>query len=320
MTRALLLASMLILCALVNACTTSDADTDTNASTSTSTTSATDPTSSQSGSVTSAPASATDGNGSDSTPTMDTATSTTSSNGGTASTGEPCAFLNCDDVMSDFSECDQWAQDCPEGQKCTAYIAEGGGTWDATKCVEVTGTDKPDDKCTSEGFVSAIDSCIKGAMCWGLDMDGNGTCVALCTGSPEAAICDHGGCSIASGGALSLCLANCDPLLQDCPHPGEACYPLGYGFTCAPDDSGAVGQANDPCESLNACDEGLICHDAAFVGMGCAPGSLGCCTPFCKFPDGPCPNPDQQCVQYFDPAQFPENDPLLDIGVCGVPG
>jgi hypothetical protein len=46
---------------------------------------------------------------------------------------------------------------------------------------------------------------------------------------------------------------------------------------------------------------------------------MGCCTPFCEFPDGACPNPDQQCVQWFDPMMLPEGDPQLDIGFCGVP-
>ena len=61
------------------------------------------------------------------------------------------------------------------------------------------------------------------------------------------------------------------------------------------------------------------CGDAMFVGAGCAPGSLGCCTPFCMFPGGNCQNPDPQCVQWFDPAELPEGDPRLDIGACGLP-
>ena len=77
-------------------------------------------------------------------------------------------------------------------------------------------------------------------------------------------------------------------------------------------------QANDSCAAINVCDKGLMCADAAFVGTGCL-DVFGCCTPFCKFPGGACPNPDQQCVQYFDPMQLPENDPQLGIGVCGLP-
>ena len=229
-------------------------------------------------------------------------------------------FLGCGEDYPK-PECDNWAQDCPEGQKCTAYIAGGGSAWDSLKCVEVTGTDQPGDPCTSEGAVSGVDSCIKGAMCWGVNQEGMGTCVALCTGSVEAPVCaDKGLCTISQFSILILCLRSCDPLLQDCANPAEACYPIGDSFDCAPDASGDEGQANDPCEFINVCDKRLMCADVAFVGMGCAQGSTGCCTPFCEFPGGACPNPDQSCVQYFDPAQFPANDPLLDIGVCGVPG
>jgi hypothetical protein len=322
MTRSRLLASTLLLAAPAIACTTNDAGNDTDAITSTSTGNASNPSGSQSGSATSAPGSATDGTVSDSTPTMATATTTTSgTSDGNSTTGEPCLFLNCDDMMNVMSECDSWAQDCPEGQKCTPYIAGGGGSWDAVKCVDVTGTGKPGELCTSEGAASGIDSCVGGVMCWGVDMEGVGTCVAMCTGSPEAGICENGYCTIAGDGILHLCLKDCDPLLQDCPKPAEVCYPIADGFTCAPDASGDEGQANDPCELINGCDKGLMCAEAALVGAGCMPGAaLGCCTPFCKFPDGPCPNPDQQCVQYFDPRWFPENDPQLDIGACGVPG
>jgi len=320
MTRSRLLASTLLQGALAIGCTTNNASNDTDASTSTSTAESTNPTGNQSGSVISAPGSATDGTVGDSTPTMATA-STISGTTDTSSTGNACSFLNCDDMPKRPEDCDQWAQDCPEGQKCTAYIADGGGTWDATHCVDVTGTDQPGDKCTSEGAVSGIDSCIKGAMCWGVNMDGIGACIALCTGSPDGPLCDAGFyCPIGGDGTLNLCIPNCDPLVQDCTGDGQVCYPVADGFQCAWDDSGEEGQANDPCEFLNRCDEGLMCGSPEFVGAGCMPGSTGCCTPFCKFPDGPCPNPDQQCVQFFDPMQLPQDDPLLDIGVCGLPG
>lgn len=32
-----------------------------------------------------------------------------------------------------------------------------------------------------------------------------------------------------------------------------------------------------------------------------------------------CEGADQQCVQFFDPAMLPADDPLLVIGVCGLP-
>ena len=148
-------------------------------------------------------------------------------------------------------------------------------------------------------------------------------------GNPEAPVCETktGICWLSGGGVLNLCIPTCDPLLQDCPSPVDVCYPVNDGFTCAPDASVDEGQANDPCELINVCDPGLWCADAAQVGVGCPQGSVGCpqgstgcCTPFCEFPGGACPNPDQQCVQWFDPMTLPPNDPQLGIGYCGVPG
>lgn len=119
---------------------------------------------------------------------------------------------------------------------------------------------------------------------------------------------------------LNLCIPSCEPLLQDCLGTGDACYANDFYFICHQDTSGEEGQANDPCGVLSDCDPGLQCTLEAFVGMGCAPGSLACCTPFCQFPGGACPNPDQQCLQYLDPMQPLPDDPELDVGLCGVPG
>ncbi len=260
-----------------------------------------------SGTVTSAPGSATDETASDSAPTMATITS--------GSTTEACSFANCDD-MNRTDSCDPFTQDCPEGQKCAAGAADGSNSWNALKCVDVTGTGEPGDDCTVEGHLTGIDSCIEGTMCWSLNEDGIGTCVGLCTGSAEAPVCPAGSCTIS--GTLNLCLSNCDPLLQDCPGT-DVCIPYGVGFVCLLDVGGEEGQTGDPCEFANVCDAGLICIEPATASASCDPAAGGCCTPFCPFPDGACPNPDQQCVQWFDPAMLPANDPRLGIGVCAVP-
>jgi len=49
-------------------------------------------------------------------------------------------------------------------------------------------------------------------------------------------------------------------------------------------------------------------------------GSQGCCQPFCDFVnmDQPCPNPDQKCVQWFDPM-MPIPPGSEDVGVCSIP-
>lgn len=263
-----------------------------------------------SGSVTSAPGSVSTSDGG--LPTMANATMTGLSTAiDSGSTSEGCAAFNCDD-MTTMQACDSFAQDCPDGEKCTPYIPGNAGAYVETKCVHVTGQDKPGDSCMSEGPLSGIDSCIKGAKCWDVSIDGVGTCIALCTGSADAPICDPPS-TCKSSGSLSMCITYCNPLLQDCPSPTEACY----GETCAPNVSGEEGQANDPCEFINDCDEGLMCFYSDWVGKGCA--SENCCSPFCEFPDGACPNADQVCVQFFEPFLYPADDPLLDVGRCGVP-
>ncbi len=304
--------------ALALGCAIEDSGSDTqNATTSTSSTTSPN----QSGSATSAPASATDETVGDSAPTMATATTTASTTTpASSSTGEACSFLGCED-MSGTPWCDNFAQDCPDGQKCAAWADDGGFSWNALKCVDVTGTDKPGEPCTSESStrgLNGIDSCVEGAMCWDLNEEGVGSCVALCAGSLEAPVCPDGFCTL-GGEVLNLCLGTCDPLLQDCDDPADLCIPNGDNFSCVLDNSGEEGQAGDPCEFANACDKGLICLDPATGGAGCDAAAGGCCTPFCEFPDGACPNPDQSCVQWFDPEQLPENDPQLDIGVCAVP-
>lgn len=148
---------------------------------------------------------------------------------------------------------------------------------------------------------------------------GMGTCTAMCTGSARAPICpDMSPCPIASRGTLNLCIPSCDPLVQDCA-AGKACYPINDGFLCFEDASEGGGAANAPCEFINVCAAGLMCADVAFVGAGCPGGSTGCCTPFCEFPGGACPNPDQSCVQFYDPMDVPINPPnAAAIGVCGL--
>ncbi len=319
MTRSQFLVFNVLGSVLAIACANDSNDGDSQASTTSTTSTTSGP---QSGSVTNAPGSAADGTTGDSAPTM--ATASTTEPGTSATTGDSCGFLGCEDVGP--AACDNFAQDCPEGQKCSAYSDDGSSTWNSLKCVDVTGMDKPGDMCTTstEGPPSGIDSCIKGAMCWNVDAEGVGHFLALCAGSAEAPTCEGASvCPVTGDGVLNLCMPTCDPLLQDCFFDTELCIPYSsYSdyFICVMDGGGDEGQANDPCEYKNVCDPGLVCLDPATAGAGCDPAASGCCTPFCKFPDGGCPNPDQQCVQWFDPMNLPENDPQLDIGFCGVPG
>jgi hypothetical protein len=266
------------------------------------------------------------------TTTSATTTGPTSETGSPTSTGDSTFIVTPDggstclastDPGKPFrcTECDKFKQDCPRGQKCTAWASDGGSSWNASKCVDVTGDQVPGDECTAEGGgLSGIDDCEKGAMCWEVDKDTNmGTCVALCTGTPDAPVCDPGfACAIANDGVLNLCLPTCDPLLQDCPGD-DLCIPLNDGFICVLDASGDMGKTNDPCEFPNACDKGLACSPTATASSACMQDATGCCQPFCDFSMmEPCPNPDQKCLQWFDPM-LPIPPGLEDIGICAIP-
>ncbi len=237
-----------------------------------------------------------------------------------------CSFLcpKDDDNNPVAAECDLWTQDCDDGEKCMPWANNGGGSWNASKCTPVNSEPgQPGDPCTVEGSgVSGVDTCIAGAMCWDVDEENNGTCVALCGGSPAAGVCDDPttSCIIANDGFLPLCLEVCDPLLQDCAD-GSACYPGDDGFVCVPDASGPdQGAFGDPCEFTNACDPGLLCAGAAAV-PGCE--SARCCTDFCDLSD---PEPavgcgglagGQECIGLFAEGQAPPG--FEDAGFCAIP-
>ena len=215
--------------------------------------------------------------------------------------------------------CDVFAQDCPDGQKCTAWASDGGSSWNATKCVPVTGDKVPGDECTTEGGgVSGNDNCEKGAMCWDVGEENIGICVELCKGNEEAPTCGQQGfvCSIANEGVLNLCLPGCDPLLQDCAGD-DVCIPVNDAFSCVLDASGDEGQAFDPCEFANACDPGLICAGSASANE-CDPMSSGCCVPMCSLSEmAPCPGAGQECTSLYEEGQAPPA--FEDVGYCTLP-
>ena len=273
-------------------------------------------TTSSSGTTTTLPASTTSTTPTSTTTTIPTTTDPTSS--GTTLADD---FIVMPDEGIGPVQCDVFAQDCPPGKKCAAWAEGGGGTWNATKCVDIIGDGAPGEPCTTVGGgISGSDDCALGVTCWNVDETNHGTCVALCTGTPEAPQCPPGSECLLSGDAvLNLCLLTCDPLLQDCVGD-DLCIPSleGNFFRCVQDASGDLGQANDPCEFGNACDKGLMCLEVAAASSACDPGSTGCCTPFCTFPGSPCPNPDQQCNQWVDAMN---NIPpgYESVGICAIP-
>jgi len=258
------------------------------------------------------------GGESSSSGTTEGVSASTSSSSGEFETG--VVFLLEPDLPMAGMDCDPWLQDCPAGEKCNAWASGGGGSWDANACFPIDPAPVGvDETCTVQGSGSSgVDNCELGAMCWDVDdMTNMGTCVALCTGTPMAPVCAAGtSCVIANDGVLNLCLPGCDPLLQDCV-AGQACYPIGAGFSCAPDASGAAGVDGDDCQFINVCDPGLMCIEAG-AAEGCL-GFVGCCTPYCDItvPVDPCPAVTEECVPFFELGMAPLG--LEDVGVCAIP-
>ena len=240
---------------------------------------------------------------------------------------EGCAFYGgCpSDWGSVTFECDVWAQDCPEGEKCMPWANDGGVHWNATRCSPVDpsppGIGEP---CLVEGSgTSGIDECDVGAMCWNVDpLTNEGTCAAMCSGSPANPSCPGDGatqCMIAYDSVVALCLEACDPLLQDCVAIAE-CVPVDDQFFCVPDQSGAAGLPGDGCDEIDLCDPGLFCAAPEAV-PGCV--DAGCCTEFCDVTlvdaNSQCSaNADGvECVPWFAEGRTPPA--YLPLGACVLP-
>ena len=220
-------------------------------------------------------------------------------------------------------DCDPYAQDCEDGEKCMPWANDGGNSWNATRCSPVDPAPVAlDGVCTVEGSgVSGVDNCDVGLMCWDVDVETNmGTCVELCGCGPDEPTCAGGGtfCSISNMGALPICLPTCDPLESDECNDGQGCYFVNNVFQCAPDASGGDGEAGDPCEFVNVCDPGLFCAGAALI-PGCA-SPVGCCTEFCDTDEGngACTVLGTECVALFPAGMEPE-ECHLDTGGCVEP-
>jgi hypothetical protein len=244
----------------------------------------------------------------------DSETSTTSPGDGdgdpTTSTSTTSGFVP-EDVAAQNS-CDPWANDCPEGEKCAAWNS-GSGTWDANKCVPINGDGQEGDACTYDGAQLGTDTCDIGHMCYYTDTEGQGSCIPLCTGTPDNGMCPTGyNCSISNTGSLLLCVYSCDPILQDCAIEDTGCFWDGAFFNCDP-----AGEllTNDPCGYINDCSAGHLCADAE--SLPSCNGSA-CCASFCDLSNPSCSVTGTECVAFFEEGTAPPG--LGETGVCVLPG
>lgn len=220
-------------------------------------------------------------------------------------------------------ECDIFEQDCPDGEKCVAWAADGD-TWNATRCSPVSDTpDQPGEPCTTEGGgMSGIDTCDIGAMCWNVDAQSNvGECIAMCQGNLLDASCPEAGtvCSISNLDTLAVCVPACHPLMQDCTQ-NEGCIPTSSGeFACFP-QLGMDAAHGETCSGPDTCDPGLLCVDAE-LHTDCQ--SDQCCSTYCDTTD---PDADtgcegldagQACTAWYVEGRAPTG--YDNVGVCATP-
>ena len=194
-----------------------------------------------------------------------------------------------------------------------------GGTWDANKCVAVTGSGSSGDECIYDGAALGSDDCDATNVCWNaIDVEGQliGTCFPFCTGSLDNPVCNDPGtsCRVVNDGAIAVCLPNCDPLLQECDE-GLGCYWSGTSgtFQCIIVAGGIP--TGEPCGFNNDCNPGHFCADGAALEM--CNGSA-CCATFCDLTEDPSPcGTSYSCVPFFEEGTAP---PMYEsLGVCIIP-
>ena len=257
--------------------------------------------------------------------TTDPGTSTGGPGGTTPDTGDSaatCGFVHCGDTAStgEPTPCDglkQLEPECAAGQKCTV-----DGDVSRTQCVDIVPAPKGlYEPCTVVGPpLSGDDDCGLGMLCWNADEQGHGICVGLCNsddgGNSITCVDPTSSCSICQACAVGVCLPSCDPLLGEC-SAGNVCVFTGPGFSCVLDGSGDGGQVHDPCEFINACDDGLACIPPG-AAVECDPMSGGCCQPHCDLTlPNPCTGAGQICSPWHEPGQAPPGEE--HIGVCALP-
>lgn len=247
-----------------------------------------------------------------------TLTTTVDTTTGAATCEEPCtgdrtSFVDESGVDPD-DDCNQFLQDCPEGQKCTPVDRSGSMRFDDIICVPVMGDKLPGEACTAETL--GFDDCQKGATCWPVDADNHGVCAPLCVWNEDSRTCSdpQQECAEVDSGLLYVCVDPCQPLIQDCPN-GGLCLPVPWTYSCFAPDPGVAGAVFEPCDGLLECAAGLVCAGST-VASECDQGLIGCCTPMCSIAEAGagCPGADQQC----HPVYEPQPAGFEDVGYCGV--
>jgi len=153
--------------------------------------------------------------------------------------------------------CDPLAQTgCATGEKCTMVAETANPSVTRTDCV-ADGDVALSGACTSQQHgTDSWDNCVAGAVCM------NGVCDEICGTTPDT--CVGGVCTTMSNmfadrTNIGACSPTCDPLTQDCPITGDACYldVTSGKATCS--TVAAQGVQGDVCAYSNSCQVGYGC-------------------------------------------------------------
>lgn len=224
--------------------------------------------------------------------------------------------------------CQLWLEDdCIDpGLKCMPWSEQPDRIPDATKCCAVDSNPVSlGERCIAYDYDgSCLDNCPTGSMCV-IDSLGEleGYCQTFCdAGDPDSCppteICKPFFEMIEAAETVPLCMARCDPLLQDCAgkgRPGWSCLPEGAlspSFLCMPPTE-SPKQEFESCLLANDCAVGLACVPASEV-LGCT-GLFACCTQYCDLSD-----PMTNCTMGNECVDLESDVPGLEnVGVCADP-
>ncbi len=248
----------------------------------------------------------------------DTATDTDSGTGSTSGTGG--------------GECTFWIEgDCMDPDlKCMPWSEKPDRIPDEARCCELD----PDpvsfgDRCNVKDYDgSCLDNCPANALCVIDEFDGlDGYCQAFCEpGNPEGCppneICKAFFEMIESVVTVPVCMARCDPLLQDCAsfgRPGWSCLPEGASspsFLCMPPVPNPRLEG-EPCLLQNDCSVGLSCIPVSSIDQQlytACDNAFFCCSPYCDVSEANTCGGTHVCVDLESDVPGLEN-----VGICALP-
>ena len=245
--------------------------------------------------------------GSDTGTSDDTTTEVDPTNGG------ECQFGVANDCMDPDLKCMPWSEKpdrIPDEARCCPLDPSPVSLGDRCHVKEYDG--------------SCLDDCPAGTMCVIDLLDGlEGYCQEFCDPGVVDGCSAHEICKpffelIEAAETVPLCMARCDPLLQDCAdkgRPGWSCLPEGAlspSFLCMPPSGSTPKLEYEGCLLQNDCAVGLACVPATEV-VGCD-GLFNCCTRYCDASEANTCTMGNECINLESDVPGLEN-----VGVCADP-